>query len=239
MQTNRRFYSWQKNTAWKQRFVGRLIFGCVILCLVSISCGTLNVILTPSPNPTLDVKGISSPSVENTATSKATVTLSSQPTLEITRTASPTNASRLTNTTTETPSPQPTLTRPTTSTPKSLCTKLRFAEYLGPDSVDEMINEGVSFTGVSEISVRFDCSTTSDQITWEWRVNGDLHCTNTFQSEECDQSTLTSWDSLPDKFLITLFSKGGYLSSLDSGDYELIIYVTGSEALHGSIEISK
>jgi hypothetical protein len=240
MQTNRRLCPEQKITAWKPRSVGRLVFGCVILCFVSLSCGTSNVILTQPPSATLVVEGISSLLVENTTTSMATVTLSNSPTLEMTGTPSSTNTGPPTNTATETPSPQPTLASPTTSIPRSLCTKLRFAEYLDPDSVDEMINEGVLFRDVSEISVRFDCSTTtSNQITWKWRVNGNLHCTNTFQSKECDQSTLISWDRLPGKFLITLFSKDGYLGNLDSGDYELIIYISGSEALRGSIKISE
>jgi hypothetical protein len=127
---------------------------------------------------------------------------------------------------------------PTLVTPQSRCINLRFAEYLGPDTIDEMINEGATFHSVSEITVRFDCpNVTPEQITWEWKRNGELHCTNTFQSSECDQSHLTSWRNSPGNFLIKLFSRGGYLVDLQSGTYELIIYVSGIEAIRGSIEI--
>ena len=207
---------------------------------ISISCGTPTTILTQSPISTLDANGTLNSSVENTIISTATETLSSQRTLDAKRTLSPTVEIHPKSTATEIPSPQSTLIPSATFTPESLCTKMRFAEYLGPDDVDEMINEGVSFIDVSEIAVRFDCSTiTSNQMTWEWRRNSYLHCTNTFQSKDCDQSTLISWDSLPGKFLITLFSKDGYLGNLEPGDYELIIYISDSEILCGSIGISK
>jgi hypothetical protein len=123
-------------------------------------------------------------------------------------------------------------------TPKSSCANLRFAEHLGPDDVDEMINAGSTFKNVSEITVRFDCPPVNvDQITWAWKRNGGIHCTNTFQSNECDQSKMISWDSLPGKYLITLFSKGGYLENLQSGRYELVIFIMGVKTLDGTIYI--
>lgn len=218
--------------------VGTVLFVCICVSAIAVRGNSKEAAPTETESP--KATNTPRPTDENIITSTAIVTLSIHPTLEILETPSATNESQPTNTAIETPSAQPTLTSPRTSTPKSLCTKLRFAEHLGPDSVDEMINEGNLFRDVSEISVRFDCSTTtSGQISWEWRVNGGLHCTNTFQSIECDQSTLISWDTLPGKFLITLFSKDGYLGNLDSGDYELIIYVSGRGALRGSIRIAE
>lgn len=204
------FYSWWKSQFQKQRTIGKVVFGCVTLCFFCFLCSIPISILKPSPPSTLIAKETPSLIAETIPQNIATLPVSKQPTINFI---------------------------PTT-TPKPSCTKLRFAEHLGPDSVDEMLYEGVLFKNVSEIAVRFDCQAiNADQITWEWKRDGDMHCTNTFQSNECDQSTIIDWDREPGKFLITLFSKGGYLNGLQSGKYELVIFVSGVEILSGTFEI--
>jgi hypothetical protein len=84
------------------------------------------------------------------------------------------------------------------------CSKIRFAEALGPDDVDDLINEARSFSDVSETQARFDCQDVTG-ITFKWIRNNEDHCTYVNNTSQCDQSWKTTWNGLPDKYLITLF----------------------------------
>jgi hypothetical protein len=133
----------------------------------------------------------------------------------------------------------PTSARVPTIAPKPYCTGLRFGIHLGPDSVDDLYGEGSTFGSVSEIAARFDCRNigSEDQISFKWYRNGTYHRTFTYNSDANDRSGLISWSSLPGKYVITLLSRHGYLGDLDSGRYELVVYVDDKEALRGSILI--
>jgi hypothetical protein len=92
---------------------------------------------------------------------------------------------------------------------------------------------------VSSIDVRFDCPKVSpEQISFQWYYNGQEHCTHTYQSDDCDKSSLTDWDSLPGKFLITLINKDGLIGDLPSGKYKLVVYVDGKEATSGTVTVN-
>jgi hypothetical protein len=124
-----------------------------------------------------------------------------------------------------------------TATPASICTEIRFAKGIGPDSIDELLGEGDYFSNTWDFDARFDClGIQEERITFKWFFNGKPHCTRTYISDTCDNSSLHCWSL--GKCYISIRSKD-YPDDLARGTYKLVLFVDGKEVTSRSAVVTK